>query len=106
MEPKDNPRATAVLEWLESFTGKAAIWAYYREDIKIIAELLTEAGITFVEYHGGVCDNDRVLAVKSFMSKDGARVLLATPLFRRNRPKSPRALQQCALLFAQLQGPR
>jgi hypothetical protein len=79
MEPKDNPRATAVLEWLESFTGKAAIWAYYREDIKIIAELLTEAGITFVEYHGGVCDNDRVLAVKSFMSKDGARVLLATP---------------------------
>jgi hypothetical protein len=31
---------------------------------------------------------------------------LGDPLFRRNRPKSPRALQQCALLFAQLQGPR
>jgi hypothetical protein len=79
MEPKDNPRTMATLEWLESFTGKAAIWAYYREDIKIISELLAESGITFAEYHGGVNDDDRELAVKTFMSKDGARVFLATP---------------------------
>ncbi len=74
-----NPRILAMLDWIDSDEDKAVVWAHYRYDMRLISEALTAAGITFVEYHGGVNDGDRAEAVKSFLSKDGARIFLANP---------------------------
>jgi len=79
MEVEKNPRVMAAMEWLEADDGKAVIWARFREDMRIMAEALSAAGVSFVEYHGGINDKDRATAVKSFMDPAGAKVFLANP---------------------------
>lgn len=79
MDVDKNPRVIAAMEWLEAGDGKAVIWARFREDMRIMAEALTVAGVSFVEYHGGISDKDRATGVKSFMDPSGAQVFLANP---------------------------
>ena len=74
-----NPRAMAAMEWFEAGDGKAIIWARFREDMAIMADALRNSGVDFVQYHGGVNDKDRKLAIDSFLSVKGAQVLLANP---------------------------
>lgn len=79
MDVDKNPRVMAAMEWLEASDGKAVIWARFREDMRILAEALQAAGVTFSEYHGGVNDKDRSEAVKQFMDPKGVQVFLANP---------------------------
>lgn len=76
----DNPRALAAIEWLGADEkAKAIIWFRFREDARIMAELLDWNDYHFVEYHGGVSDADRKKAIDSFMDVNGAQVFLANP---------------------------
>lgn len=63
---KDNPRLKLLQEVLEDVNGSCIIWAIYRHEIAQIAALLENMGISFVEYHGGVAQADREVAIDSF----------------------------------------
>lgn len=76
---KDNPRLEALSDWIASDDGKAIVWFKFRMDAKLICERLKQDGISFVEYHGGVNDSDREKSIDSFMSVNGARILVANP---------------------------
>jgi SNF2 family DNA or RNA helicase len=54
------------------------VWAHFREELRHIAALLREKKITFVEYHGGVNDANREVAVDDFQS-GAARCFLGQP---------------------------
>jgi len=79
MPVESNPRANAMLEWLDSDEeeGKAVIWMRFVEDANIICEALATNKISYMEYRGK--DKDREAAVKSFLTVEGARVFVANP---------------------------
>lgn len=70
MEEEATPRVRALLDWLEDIEGQGIIWVRFKEEIKTIAQALTDAKITFVEYHGGVKERDREEAIDSFQRGD------------------------------------
>jgi len=69
--PQDNPRLKALKDLMEDFEGKKVIiWAWFREEIKAIAALMTEMGRKPVQYHGGVSDKEREAAIDNFQKGD------------------------------------
>lgn len=77
LKTEDNPRILAMLEYLASFEGKVMLWWRFREEGRIVADALEQAGISYVEYHGGVNDRDRNAAKESFLKAGGPRVFSA-----------------------------
>lgn len=77
MEVKDNPRAQAMVEWVEAGDGKFIIWHRFIEDRAIISEALEAAGISFVVYTG--TDSQRSEAVDSWMDPDGPAGFISNP---------------------------
>lgn len=77
MEVKDNPRAQAMLEWVQAGDGKFIIWHKFIEDRAIIEEALRDAGITFGTYVG--TDSARAAVVEAFMDPDGPQGFIANP---------------------------
>lgn len=77
LEPvsKGNPRLALLKEVLEDVDGQFIVWAVYRHEIEQIAEALAAAGISCVQYHGGVGDSDREAAVDAFQAGE-ARAFL------------------------------
>jgi superfamily II DNA or RNA helicase len=73
-----NPRLLALQEILNAYEGPTIIWARFRNDMKAIAEMLSAAGETFVQYHGGTSDKDRASGVQDFLNGD-ARIFLSNP---------------------------
>ena len=71
-------RLAALREVVEDIDGQFIIWAVRREELRMIAELLEEQGISAVSYHGGVSDGDRDAAVDAFQSGE-ARAFVANP---------------------------
>lgn len=63
---EDNPRIKALLEVVQDIEGKFIVWATFKEEAAQIARALRAAGIECVEYHGGVKDKDREIAIDSF----------------------------------------
>jgi hypothetical protein len=78
MPVEKNPRVIAVMEWLESFEGKAIVWARFKEDSKIMAEAMAQAESSFVLHVGDTDDAGRKEAISSFMDPEGARVFCAS----------------------------
>lgn len=73
------PRLNALKEIIDSTTGKFIIWARFTEELRLIAEVLKEKDIPFVEYRGAISRVDRDKAVDSFQSTNGAQVFLGQP---------------------------
>lgn len=65
---KGNPRLALLKDTIEDLEGQFIIWAIYRHEIEQIAALLSDLGIQTVEYHGGVAEKDRELAIDTFQS--------------------------------------
>lgn len=74
----DNPRLKAFMDAVEDVDGKFIVWARFREELDAIRDALTEAGISCVQYHGGVSRDDREAAVDSFQHGD-VRVFVGQP---------------------------
>lgn len=70
MAPEDNPRMQEFLDVVDDIPDDKSfiVWAIGREEIRQIVEKLEEAGISTVQYHGGVSDDDRNLAVDEFQA--------------------------------------
>lgn len=76
--PDANPRLDALEDLLEDVEGSVIIWARFREELAAISRALTKAGITHVQYHGGVGEAEREAAVDDFQ-RGAARVFLGQP---------------------------
>lgn len=78
-DPKDNPRIKAMLDWKEANQGPLVIWARFKEDVRMIAEVLGPEAVT---YFGDTKEKDRATAIQRFLNPaphDKARVFVSTP---------------------------
>lgn len=71
-------RVQAVLDILNEDEAPTIVWARFRYDVKVLAEALTAAGISFVTYNGDTPQKDREGRIATFMT-GGARVFLGNP---------------------------
>lgn len=75
----ENPRMELLLETFKDIPRKSVIiWAHFREEIRQIAEAIEKMGRTVVQYHGGVKDKDRSIAVDKFQNGE-AEYFLGQP---------------------------
>lgn len=68
IDPDSNPRMEAFLDVMDDLEGQVIIWTIYREEIEQIVKKLGELGISAVEYHGGISDANRELAIDDFQA--------------------------------------
>lgn len=66
----DPPRMAALLDVVEDVEGQFIVWARFREEIERIVIELRKLGLRVAQYHGGVKDKDRELAVDGFQRGD------------------------------------
>jgi SNF2 family DNA or RNA helicase len=76
-----NPRLLALKELLEELTPdhKVIVWAVFKENYKMISELLNKLDIKFVEVHGGVSSDEKIKNVDEFNNNPEVRVFLGNP---------------------------
>lgn len=79
--PGKNPRLDILMEEIEEARrhGKFIIWARFRPEIAMIAKRLKDAGIPFVEYHGGIVDHKKREARERFLEDDSLEGFLGQP---------------------------
>ena len=69
MEPKENPRLQAMLEYVKALNGRQfIIWCAYRKDISLVVETLKRAGIDCSLYHGGIGKERREVEKENWLS--------------------------------------
>jgi SNF2 family DNA or RNA helicase len=68
IDPERNPRMETFLDVVDDIEGQFIVWAIYRHEIEHIVKALEEQGISTVQYHGGVKDGERELAVDEFQA--------------------------------------
>lgn len=70
-----NPRVESLIELLQESPGKVIIWARFRAEIAaIVSRIEQEFGIgSVVQYHGGIKNDQRSDAVKSFQESPTVR---------------------------------
>lgn len=61
-----------------SNTAKFIVWCNFREDINEVGRVLTEMGIEYVAYHGGVTSEDRQIAIHNFKNDPQVRGFVGT----------------------------
>jgi len=74
-----NPRMLAIAEYVEGTDGKFALWSRFREELRMLEEMMTSLGQSFVSYHGGTPEAQRADNIKSFLDPEGARGFIANP---------------------------
>ena len=77
MPVADNPRANAMIEWINSGDGKAIVWSCFIPDKVIIREALEANGISYCEYHSGIKESDRPNEIAKFLDPNGPQILIA-----------------------------
>jgi hypothetical protein len=75
----DNNRIKTLSELVSDIRGKVIIWARFRHDVAMIAEILREqyGEDCLAEFHGGVNTTDRMEGVRRFQQDDTCRFFLA-----------------------------
>jgi SNF2 family DNA or RNA helicase len=68
LNSRANPRLDALRELLPLIDAQFIVWARFNEELRTIAAMLSEQGVSFVEYRGETSDKDRELAVDSFQA--------------------------------------
>lgn len=72
----DNPKKEVLKDLIEDLDGKTIIWATFKAELADIKEACS--GISHVEYHGGISDEDRKIAIERFQRGD-AQVFIGNP---------------------------
>lgn len=75
---EDNPRLRALMDAIEDVEGKFIVWARFREELDAVADALMDAGVTCVQYHGGIGRDAREAAVDEFQNGE-ARAFVGQP---------------------------
>jgi hypothetical protein len=77
LDEDDHPsRLKALLTLLEAAEGKALIFARFRADLELIEKVL---GKKAVSYHGGVSEEDRLIAKRKFMEDPKTLYFIGQP---------------------------
>jgi len=74
--PDKNPRLLALRETLDELDGKVIIWAKFKHELKMIADMIGDEG---VEFHGDIKSQDRQLAIDKFMKDDKCKYFIGQP---------------------------
>lgn len=74
---EENPRLDLLREIVRTLDHQGIIWARFKLDHKLIAQMLAEEGITFALYNGDVSEDDRATNEERFHTGD-AQIFLAT----------------------------
>lgn len=74
-----NPALMTLRRDLENHEGKVIIWCQFKEDIRRVAALVEDMGLTAVEYHGSVKRKDRESAIDNFMRFPKIKVFIGQP---------------------------
>ena len=75
----DNNRLKVLQERVEDITGKVIIWARFRYDLKMIADMLTEqyGADSLAQFHGSVKKEHRMEGVRRFQEDPKCRFFLS-----------------------------
>lgn len=78
---EDTPKIKALEELVATITpqSKVLIWAVWKENYKAISKLLTEMGVSFVEFHGGVSEAKKQEAIERFRTDPSIRAAVGHP---------------------------
>lgn len=76
---KENPRLHALGELCEDLVDqhKVIIWATFRENYKMIGEMLTKMKVPYAELHGEISKGERDEMVRRFRQDQDCRVIVA-----------------------------
>jgi SNF2 family DNA or RNA helicase len=79
-QPLPCPRIEACIDIVqESTRGKIIIWTHYQNDVRRIAHALSQEGIGYILYYGGVSPNERALALARWREDPKLHVMIGTP---------------------------
>jgi SNF2 family DNA or RNA helicase len=79
VKPELNPRLEALRAELILARGKTIIWCRFREEIRLVTELLRRMGRNFVEYHGGTKADERSDAIDAFQNDPSVTEFVGQP---------------------------
>ncbi len=76
---KDCPRLDSLGEMLDDLCpqGKIIVWACFKENYKMIAELCQKKGIAYREIHGDINDREKQSNMNDFRGDETVRVMIA-----------------------------
>jgi len=76
--PGGNPKMSLMEEMIEDHPGKIVVWARFRAEIRMIADMLrrTYGTPSVVEFHGGVTAKGKMANAKRFQEDPSARFLV------------------------------
>jgi hypothetical protein len=73
------PKIEEAINIIDECQGKVIVWARFRAEIEMMAKALKKAGISFVEFHGGISEAQSVTNRNAFQSdSEQPKVLLGT----------------------------
>lgn len=77
--PGDNPKLMAFIDLMDDMEEeKVIVWAHLREEIRDIRKACVDLGLDYVEYHGGIGDQQRIKAIEDFQN-GSAQVFIGHP---------------------------
>lgn len=76
---KDNPRIKALESLLEDITesSKVIVWAVFKENYKMIAELCEKMGLEYAQIHGDISNAQRIEEMDRFRADPKCKVMIA-----------------------------
>lgn len=79
VERIDCPRLKVLRELLEDLTphSKVIVWCVFKENYKMITEMLQEMEIGYAEIHGDISHKERIIGMDNFRSDSNVRVMVA-----------------------------
>lgn len=78
---KDVPRLRVLHDILHNLVGehKVIVWAAFKENYRMIAEMLSTMGVGYTELHGGISAKEKFLNQDQFNKDPECRVLIGNP---------------------------
>jgi SNF2 family DNA or RNA helicase len=78
--PRNNPKLQEALNIIEECGNqKVIIWTRFKAELAGMANVLDQAHIPFVEFHGGVDEQERIQARTEFQNNPDCKVFLGNP---------------------------
>lgn len=73
-----NPKINELISVLDETQDKCLVWCQFRPEIELVKVALTKAGIKFVEFHGGIKEDEKRESKERFMEDPSIKVFLCT----------------------------
>lgn len=75
--PEQNPKVLEACDIIKESLAQSVVWFRFRPELEAMGKHLAKHGITFIEFHGGLNDKEKIAVRKGFQ-KGNWQVLLGT----------------------------